>query len=472
MKLNRRTFLIGTVGIATHPWRFIQDQPQVKVQQGTLQGYTENGVNIFKGIPFATPPVNYLRFKIAQPPKPWSGTREATKNAPAAMQSGNGDSEDCLYLNIFAPQEPGYYPVLFWIHGGGNTGGGTNGQGPGSFVKNGIIVVTVAYRLGSFGYLPLHHLLGDEYASSGVNGIQDLVAALRWVKANIEVFGGDANRVTIAGQSAGAKNVAALMATPNAKNLFSRAIMHSGSGLTVHSPQDGLEVTTQFLNANKLNPQDLLKLTANELLKAQGKFSDDYLKNYPFRPSVGTEFLPQIPAENIQSNIPLIIGTCHDESLSFIDRTSVAAPINSRAVSHATSIPMSEIDELYRRNFPDLSDLDRRIRVLTGEEYWIPSIRHAEAHSKNGAKTWMYRFEHKNEEGYAPHGAEMGHTWNPSQGWTLHETWSEFIKGKSPKIWPLYNSDDRQTLIYGQNGKTVVHSDPSSAERMIWSNLL
>jgi para-nitrobenzyl esterase len=481
MKLNRRTVLIGASSLAIKPWRFVPEPATAYVKQGTLQGTSNNGVKIFLAVPFAAPPIDNLRFKLPQPPKQWSGTRDATKNAPAAMQSGNGDSEDCLYLNIFAPADSGNYPVYVWIHGGGNTAGGTNGQSGISFARNGIVVVTLAYRLGAFGYLPLDHLLGEEYASSGVNGIQDLTAALQWIQENIHAFGGDPSQVTIGGHSAGAKNVSALLATPNAKGTFHRAIMQSGSGQTVHRPQVGKEVTTHLLRILSIEPsnaRDLLKLTSLELLKAQQQLQNEYPANFPFRPTIGSQYLPNIPEKNIVAKLPLLIGTARDESLSFFDPKDASKPIQSREVSNIPYPTMQSMEQKYRQEFPKMSDLDRRVRLLTAEEYWMPSIRFAENHAASGAKTFMYRFNHANADptsnhyNYAVHGAEYDYAWNHHDGWNVHETWCDFIHGQRLKDWPKYDTQDRLTILYGQNGNVTIESDPYSTERKLWDNNL
>ena len=193
---------------------------------GTLLGESTGGVRIFRGVPFAEPPIGPLRFRPTAKIKPWSSERDATRFAASAMQWHEGiapaeipfsHSEDCLYLNIWAPQGKGPFPVFVWIHGGGFVSGhafepvfdGT------AFAREGIVCVTIAYRLGAFGFLNLAPLLGPGYAGSADNAIRDVMAALEWLQANLSAFGGDPSRVTIGGESAGAKLADILMGVPS-----------------------------------------------------------------------------------------------------------------------------------------------------------------------------------------------------------------------------------------------------------------
>lgn len=466
---------MGAAGLAFRPWGafdFQSSKPVVRVRQGSLVGTYEGDVRVFRGVPFAKPPVGDLRFLAPEPPSGWGGAREALANAPSAMQSGNEDSEDCLYLNVFAPKGEGPLPVYVWIHGGGNTGGGTNGQGPGDFVEAGIIVVTVAYRLGAFGYLKLDHLLGPEYAGSGSNGIRDQIAALRWVKENIAAFGGDPSQVTIGGQSAGAKNVAALMASPEAKGLFARAIMQSGSGHTVHSAKAGEEVTQYVMEAAGVkSAKGLSELSSRELLAAQQKMGGVYPHNYPFRPTTGSHVLPKMPVHGLNPQVPLLLGTNRDDCIVFFDRNTVDQPVGSRAISNMPFETVAPLVDKYEAAYPGMSALDMRLRFLTAEEYWMPSVRFAESHARKGGKTWMYRFDHANDEGYAAHGAEGAFVWKRREGWSMHETWISFIKGGTPG-WAEYDGAGRKTMIYGQGGETSVVEDPRGDERRLWDGFI
>lgn len=477
MELDRRSFLAGVAGLAVSPVRWQNlITPTVQVREGQLRGRREGQFHVFLGVPFAQPPVGKLRFRAPQTPEPWKGEREAVQNAPSAMQGDQG-SEDCLYLNIWAPTTPGPHPVLVWIHGGGNVGGGTAGQSGVGFAREGIVVVTVAYRLGAFGYLDLEHLLGSDYANSGCNGIRDLEAALRWVRANIAAFGGDPESVTIAGQSAGAKNVAALVAAPSAQGLFHRAISFSGSGMTTHDPVEARRVTDLVQKALGGPAERLLTASGPELRSAQHRAEDQYDRAYPFRPCVGGSYLPEMPVHLDRGRVPFLLATCREESVAFLNDGDIGKPVRSREIANVPFSVIPEMESRYARHLGDLPELDRRVRLVTAEEYWIPSVRLAEAHAARGGKAWMYRFDHldhavqRPRDAFVAHGADMAFVWQHRDGWTLHEMVTQFIKGRLPE-WPTYGSFHREVLVYGPGGKAEVMSDPWGEERRLWNGVI
>ena len=221
--------LLGGLCIAQQP-------APVKVSDGLLQGASEDGLTVYRGIPFAAPPVGDLRWRAPQPVVKWDSIRLATKFAPAPIQSGNpdcGKSEDCLYLNVYTPAKSANekLPVLVWIYGGGFSGGSTatpwyDGK---KLAQKGVLFVSIAYRVGQLGSLA-HPDLSSENSNhvSGNYGLLDQIAALQWVKKNISAFGGDPDKVTIFGESAGGIAVSMLCASPLAKGLFQGAISESG----------------------------------------------------------------------------------------------------------------------------------------------------------------------------------------------------------------------------------------------------
>ena len=210
---------------------------QVLTESGTISGVSANGLSVYKGVPFAAPPVGDLRWRPPMPAARWTGTRKADAFAPACMQVGvsmPGEtppavSEDCLYLNIWTPANSPreHLPVMVWIYGGGYINGSASMplyRGD-RLAHKGVIVVTIAYRLGPLGFLALPGLTRESpHHSSGNYGLMDQIAALEWVHRNIAAFGGDPKCVTIAGQSSGSMSVSMLMASPLAKGLFQRAI--------------------------------------------------------------------------------------------------------------------------------------------------------------------------------------------------------------------------------------------------------
>ncbi|MCO5295456.1 MAG: carboxylesterase family protein [Fimbriimonadaceae bacterium] len=478
--MDRRTFLSLSLGVALAPGRLFDAQgPTVTTRQGDLRGTVEDGLRVFRKVPFALPPTGRNRFRPPLPPQPWTGVRDAFQKALPAMQPGANGSEDCLYLNVWAPSGPGPFPVLMWIHGGGNEGGAAGDNG-GLFAREGIVVVLVAYRLGAFGFLELGDVLGEPYVGTGDNGIRDLEAALRWIRENAEAFGGDPSQVTIAGQSAGAKDVAALMAAKSARGLFSRAIMESGSGQTIHSEDSAGEVVRGLLAALDLRTSDanqLLSMPAEAILEGQNRLDARYAHNFPFRPLVGGDYLPKRPVDMVEGTVPLLIGTNRDESIAFLAPADADLPIRSREVSNLDFSKVSAMEARYREAFPGMSTLVRKVRLLTAEEYWIPSVRFAEAHASRGGQTWMVRFDHTPSHsedphvGFAAHGAELPFVWSHHPGWTMHETWVAFIQGRSPQ-WPRYDAHRRATRIFGQDGSTSVEDDPGGRERHLWDGVM
>src|ERR1019366_9889228 len=282
-----------------------RQSPLVTPPSGKVLGEVVDGVRVYRGVPFAEPPVGPLRFRPPVAAKPWTGVREATRFSAAAIQPaepGVAHSEDCLYLNIWAPIGTGPFPVFVWIHGGGFTGGhsfapifdGTD------FARRGIVLVTVAYRLGVFGFMDMSPLLGPSYADSGNNAIRDLVAALKWVNQNIAAFGGDPTRVTVGGESAGAKATAALMAIPECHNLFQSALSESGGGERILTLPRAADVSQSFGDLwRTAHPtsdrgfQDLLVATPDSLLATQISLIETSSRHFPFRSQVGGPLLPQ-----------------------------------------------------------------------------------------------------------------------------------------------------------------------------------
>jgi len=269
-KLIAALTLAGLAGAA-------QDPPVVAITGGKIQGTSLSRGAVFKGIPFAAPPVGDLRWREPKAVKPWSGVRDATKFGSRCMQNGADVSEDCLYLNVWTPEWPpqSRKPVMLWIHGGGNFAGASSeaifdGE---NFARRGVILVSANYRLGVFGFFA-HPELTDEstHHASGNYGLMDQVAALKWVRDNIANFGGDPRNVTIFGESAGSLDINVLLTSPLTKGLFARLIGESGPVVAppplAEGEKKGLSVAAN-LKADSL--KTLRALPAEDLQKATGQ---------------------------------------------------------------------------------------------------------------------------------------------------------------------------------------------------------
>ena len=349
--MNKRIYLL-TVAIAavfnSNAQNMTSTGPQIKTANGTVQGVTEtSGIRSFKGIPFAKPPVGDLRWKAPQAPTNWNGVLKADHFAAQAMQQhlysdmifrSSGNSEDCLYLNVWTPAKTGNekLPVLVYFYGGGfRTGDGSEGRYDGeSMAKKGIVALTVNYRLGVFGFMAHPDLTKESPDhASGNYGLMDQHAALLWVKKNIAAFGGDPDKVTIAGESAGSMSVSAQMASPLSKGLFRAAIAESGALLGNLSPtplataeQAGVSFAKR-VKAESL--ADLRKIPADSLLKwgANGRFGC----------TVDGYFLPQQPQEIFaagkQMPVALLAGwnSAEGDYKSILGRNVAATPENYKA---------------------------------------------------------------------------------------------------------------------------------------------
>ena len=308
------------------------------VTGGEVSGTAENGLSIFRGIPFAAPPVGPLRWKAPAPVKPWKGVKKADAFAHACMQAPNSQgntapvSEDCLYLNVWTPARSAHerLPVIVWIHGGGYVGGSTSiGLYDGSgYARKGVVLVSLAYRLGPYGFLAHADLSRESGHGSGTYGIQDLIVGLKWVQKNIGAFGGDAHNVTAFGHSAGSGAVSILAASPLAKGLFQRVIAMSGSSFTplqtTAEGGSGLSIPSLKL-AEETGARFLTRLGAKNIAEARSLSADSVQAatggGLGFRPVADGYVLPADPYTLYQrrqfNDTPVLLGDVSDETLVF-----------------------------------------------------------------------------------------------------------------------------------------------------------
>lgn len=323
------------LAIAIMPWMNAAALGTVKVEQGLLKGTKEPGLTVYKDIPFAAPPVGDLRWRPPQPPAKWQGVRNADKFAPECIQSGSGGpnapamSEDCLYLNVWTPAKSAssHVPVFVWIYGGGFNAGGTpdpmyNGA---VLARKGVVLVSIAYRVGVLGFLAHPELSAEspEHAS-GNYGLLDMIAALKWIKQNIGAFGGDPNKVTIFGESAGGIAVSQLCASPLAKGLFEGAISESGGSFGPPRPHGGPGENMRLLadaerdgvqfarTAGASSLADLRKLPPEKLLSATHGLAWPIVDGWV----IPTDQYTIYDAKHF-NDVPVLIGYNSDEGASF-----------------------------------------------------------------------------------------------------------------------------------------------------------
>lgn len=460
----------------------------VEIATGALRGSEQDEVRRFLGVPYAEPPVGELRFRAPRPAPSWAGERDATRWAPRAPQpelTGRGftGDEDCLYLNVYAPASPGSYPVLVWIHGGGGVTGAPHQFDASAYARRGVVVVTVAYRLGVLGMV---HLPG--VADSNLS-LRDQVAALEWVRDNAGAFGGDPDRVTLAGQSNGGRTVGTLLAVPATDGLVRQAIVQSGTGVgsVVHTPAEGAAIASAVLAELDASPDELATLPVKRILQAQQRVSAVSGTKVTYRVVVGDELLPRRPLDGVR-DVRLLIGTTADEEDLFswlqsggakllgVGSTVLDAAETEKAVAAYTELLDWPGDQI-------------RNRALTAGDWWIPAIRFAEKQPD----AWMYRLDWRiapRGRGLgAPHGLDLPLVFDDirNKNWRflfagrtfpaermqamateMFDAWVRFIVTGDPG-WPRYTPEDRVTRIFDDVSTTV--SDPDSAQRLLWDTL-
>jgi para-nitrobenzyl esterase len=322
----KRSLLTLLLSLIIAPAVFAADGDPVKVDQGLLAGTTGKNpdIRVYRGIPFAAPPVGDLRWQPPQPPASWQGVRDAKEYRSACWQMPYAAgsiyqatlpplNEDCLYLNIWtaARSAKDRLPVMVWIHGGGFTrGSGASASYDGeNLARKGVVLVTINYRLGIFGFMAHPELTAEsEHHASGNYGLQDQVAALEWVQKNIAAFGGDPKNVTIFGESAGSWAVNALMASPLAKGLFQRVIGESGGNF---SPMRSLAEAEKAGAKMDASIKALRAKPAEELLKSNEPVTRAIVDGWVLPQDVNTIF-----AQGKQNDVPLIVGSNADEGTS------------------------------------------------------------------------------------------------------------------------------------------------------------
>jgi para-nitrobenzyl esterase len=370
-----------------------------------------DGVRVYKGLPYAAPPVGALRWKPPQPVQPWTGARPVDAYGPNCLQPKRYDdidpftpsmSEDCLYLNVTTAAKPGQtLPVFFWIHGGGyGAGSGAEPRHDGqALARKGVVVVTINYRLGVFGFMAHPELTAESPDhASGDQALADMIAALRWVKANARAFGGDPDNVTIVGESAGSDAVSRMMISPQARGLFHRAIGESGSafGLMGQDPTLSQAEAVGVAFAKTLGGDDLGRLRERSSAEILAAYAAPNAA-FAFRPNLDGWILPasaaQTFADRRQSDVPLLVGWNRDEGSLFQGAIFGARDLQP-VLAERFGPRVGEALALYPADPPAVAQASKQ--TFAGDLWMgLPTWRWAVAQTRTGkAPVYVYRFDH------------------------------------------------------------------------------
>lgn len=497
----------------------------VEIESGKLRGSAERGLVTFKGVAYGQPTSGANRFRGPQPVEPWSGLRDALELGHPAVQD-NPDfavwldpmppSEDCLALNVWAPDGAQGLPVMVWIHGGAYTfgSGGASLYDGGNLARDGeVVVVSINHRLQAFGFTDLA-ALNPDFADAGNAGILDVQAAVAWVNRNIAAFGGDPGNITLFGQSGGGAKISMLMAMPSAKGLFHKAIVQSGSVFRVRTPDEAAAQTERLFHHLGLRRGDIAALQAlpaaallqggNKIIAGATGVGNPVLT---YAPTADGRILSTDPwvhaAPTMAADIPLMVGINRDETVIYMSEAARAALATGGeaalidAIIEATTTRSPDREEVaallpvYRSAMPQASAAELVVQISTDVGFWQGAVHQADLHADTGAPVFAYRCDWRTPcfgARWAPHSIEipfiMGHpvygpAWDGTDteadraaddpdnarlrvGRQMQAAWLNFAKIGNPSgnglAWPAYDRATRQTMIFDR--QTRVEPDP------------
>jgi len=538
MRITRRTLLAAApAGLAytaaIERRAFAQDPKYVeaKTAHGRVRGLKGDGLVTFKGIPYAGSVTGVNRFKQAPRLKPWADVRDALALAAPAIQPGQRrneppPAEDCLFLNVWTPATDGRKrPVMFYCHGGGFTtgSGGAGYQDGGNLARTwDVVVVATNHRLGVMGYLYLGELGGEEFVTSGNQGLLDICDGLKWVHDNIEAFGGDPSNVMIFGESGGGAKTSCLYAMPAAAQFFNKASIESGPGIRMMPREAAAEtalMTLKFLGVEKSDWRKLLEVPVEKLLEAQTGVPQQARGGGPlgmnggrkgmgggsrpggFGPVVDGKVLPQHPFDPeppaISKSKPLMVGYNRDETVFFFNQQHNTEVFNlsegalKERLAREFSGNADAVYDAYHKSRPDASPSDLYIAISTARMIGIGAQTIAERKSlQHGAPAYMYIFKHENpalipgtqHKFGTPHAMEISYKFNNVQSGAenvkaahnMSEMWSTFARtgrpgAKGQPEWPPYTPEKRATMEIDAECEVV--NDPYPLERKLWEKL-
>lgn len=493
-------------------------EPVVETTGGKVRGLNEAGLFVFKGIPYAAPPTGELRWLPPQPVLKWQGVRDVSAFGAAPPQlpsdmlpfenslfhNSEPQSEDCLFINIWTPGiDKKKRPVMFWIYGGAYVSG--SGSQPlyrgDVLAKRGdVVVVTMNYRLGVFGFLNLTEVTGGKIPATGNEGLLDQIAALQWVRDNISAFGSDPGNVTVFGESAGSMSIGCMLAMPAARGLFHKAIMESGTPKPVKPLPACVEVSQQFLEICSLKSGDIeaiRSLSTESLLDAQHKLTPG--GGTVTTPLVDGKVITEKPMELLKTGsgkeVPTLVGTNLEEWKLFISEHQDYIKIDEARLLQifqkaAPGKDIGRVVDIYRRNRNSRGEPatpgDLYMAIQTDLGFRLPATRVAEAQCRNGQKAYHYIFTWKspalNGLMGSCHLLEIGFvfgTYDPvfcgsdpavkSLSTKMQDAWLAFARTGNPSYqsvgdWPYYDGK-RQTMMLGR--ECHIEEAPYEEERQV-----
>jgi para-nitrobenzyl esterase len=404
----------------------------VSIGLGRIEGAEQGGVLVFRGIPYAAPPVGPLRFRAPEPPRPWHGVRDGRTPGPTApqilglMREVPAQSEDCLQLNVWTPALSGRRPVLVFLHGGAfTTGTSAHPMYDGRELarRGDAVVVSVNYRLGALGFADLGALGDARFGADANNGLRDQLAALAFVREHIAAFGGDPECVTLFGQSAGAMSVGTLLSLPASRGLFQRAIAQSGAAHHVTTRADSARIAERLLDALAIGPAQLDRLRAlpfEAITRAQSACLRQWIgvgrRGYPLKspnmtllPVIDGELIAEPPwdaaASGAGHDVPLLLGSNADEWNFWIflmdstkrdlDDGTLRGALDKRVPGHVERAidVYSRVHAYARRSQQRLRPWQIFSAIETDRWFAVPALRLAQARAQASAPTYLYRFD-------------------------------------------------------------------------------
>jgi para-nitrobenzyl esterase len=490
----------------------------VETTAGRIRGMNLNGIRTFKGIPYGASTGGASRFMPPSKPVAWTGVRDALSLGPSSPQlpgfktpeiqmmqnlTSNGSSEDCLVLNVWTPgTDNARRPVMFWLHGGGfqfGSGGQPFFDGANLSRRGDVVIVTINHRLGCVGYLHLGDLGGPAFAKSGNVGMLDAVAALEWVRDNIERFGGDPRSVMIFGESGGGSKVSTLLGMPAAKGLFHRAAIESGPALTAVPRETATRTATAFLKLlglDRTRLDQLQKRSVEELIEAQSMVRGG------FSPVLDGDVIPENMfdpvATPISADVPLLIGSNKDEGTFLLQSDSELFTFDEAGLRERVKKSVGGSDEaterilsIYRKTYPNAKPTDYWVQIFTDRSMRMRSITLAERKAaQKKASVYMYFFAW-NTVGFGGkyktlHMAEIPFVFDniwaadamthglpeaKALAAKVSSAWIAFARTGIPAAkglpeWPTYSADRRSTMILDNDPR--VENDPSHELRLFW----